>query len=134
MAKKYSGDLRKVAKCTRIRFFFTDFSSLKQKLDTSSYLALCFYIHAVVCNSKLNKITVLMGKILIFPLLSWKLGEDQSSCPHTFRRPCYQSLSISTQSKSPWLLKQSTPPQSHLPTMAGTANFRPKINQWFTKM
>ena len=24
----------------------------------------------------------------IFPLQSWKHGEDQSSCPYTFRRPC----------------------------------------------
>ena len=27
-------------------------------------------------------------KVLISPLQSWKHGEDQSSCPHTFRRPC----------------------------------------------
>ena len=30
-----------------------------------------------------------MSKILISPLQSWKHGEDQSSCPHTFRRPWF---------------------------------------------
>ena len=57
-------------------YFWTNFSSLKHATFSNSKFkeGLCWWLEWVY--------------FWFFPLQSWKHGEDQSSCPYTFRRPC----------------------------------------------